>query len=83
MYSRRILSWSLSKSRTTELTCDALTYALRKRGYSRDVVSHTHRGIEYTGASFQKLLDEFGFKHSVNRPGHCTENAHMESFFMV
>jgi putative transposase len=81
IYSRRILGWSLSTSRTTELTCAALTYALRKRGYPRGVVFHTDRGIEYTGANFQKLLDEFGFKHSVNRPGCCTDNAHMESFF--
>jgi len=81
LYSRRIIGWSLSSTRTTELTCSALTYALRKRRYPTDIVFHTDRGIEYMGANFQKLLNQQSFKHSVNRPGHCTDNAHMESFY--
>jgi len=81
LYSRRIIGWSLSATRTMELTCSALTYALRKRGYPTDIVFHTDRGIEYMGADFQQLLSRQSFRHSVNRPGHCTDNAHMESFY--
>lgn len=80
-YSRRILGWSLSSTRTTELTRAALTYALKKRGYPKGVVFHTDRGIEYTGAAFQALLKQWDFKHSLNRPGYCTDNAFMESFY--
>lgn len=32
-YSRRIIGWSFSRRKTTELTENALTYALKKRGY--------------------------------------------------
>ena len=81
LYSRRIIGWSLSATRTTELTCAALTYALRKRGYPTEVIFHTDRGIEYMGSGFQRLLNQQQFKHSVNRPKHCTDNAHMESFY--
>jgi len=81
LYSRRILGWSLSGTRTTELTGAAMNYALKKRGYPRGVLFHTDRGIEYAGHEFQKLLHKYEFKHSVNRPGHCTDNAFMESFF--
>jgi transposase InsO family protein len=81
LYSRRILGWSLSSSRTTALTRTALSYALKKRNYPRGIMFHTDRGIEYTGGEFQSLLKEYDFKHSVNRPGHCTDNAFMESFF--
>ena len=81
VYSRRIIGWSLSASRTMELTCAALRYALRKRGYPKGVIFHTDRGVEYTGDDFQQLLKQQGFRHSVNRPGHCTDNAHMESFY--
>lgn len=81
LYSRRIVGWSLSERRTTELTCTAMKYALRKRDYPEDIVLHTDRGIEYTGLVFQALLQDYGIKHSVNRPGYCTDNAHMESFF--
>lgn len=33
------------------------------------------------GSEFQQLLQANGFRHSVNRPGKCTDNARMESFF--
>jgi len=80
-YSRRIVGWSLSSTRTTRLTRDALGYALKKRGYPRGVIFHTDRGIEFTGFRFQSLLLAYDFKHSVNRPGCCTDNAFMESFY--
>jgi putative transposase len=81
LYSRRILGWSLSATRTTKLTTDALGHALKKRQYPKGIVFHTDRGIEYTGGNFQALLKKHDFKHSLNRPGHCTDNAFMESFF--
>ncbi len=81
LYSRRILGWSLSSTRTTELTRAAMNYALKKRGYPRGLMLHTDRGVEYGGKEFQKLLKEYEIKHSLNRPGHCTDNAFMESFF--
>jgi len=81
LYSRRIIGWSLSATRTAELTCAALSYALRKRRYPTGVVFHTDRGIEYKATNFQDMLKKQEFSHSVNRPGHCTDNAHMESFY--
>jgi transposase InsO family protein len=60
LYSRRILGWSLSSTRTTELTRAAMTYALKKRNYPQGILFHTDRGIEYTGGEFQKLLKENG-----------------------
>ncbi len=81
LYSRRILGWSLSTTRTTELTRAAMTYALKKRGNPKGVLLHTDRGAEYLGNEFQKMLLKNEFRHSLNRPGHCTDNAFMESFF--
>lgn len=80
-YSRRLLGWSLSSTRTTDLTIRTLSYALKKRNYPKGVVFHTDRGIEYRGSAFQKLLKSYDFKHSMNRPGQCTDNAFMESFY--
>ena len=80
-YSRRILGWSLSDTRTTALTESAMGYALRKRQPAPGLIFHTDRGIEYMGGKFQKLLRTHGIRHSVNRPGKCTDNARMESFF--
>lgn len=80
-HSRRILGWSLSKTRTIDLTVTALKYALRKNRNTKDLILHTDRGVEFTGHKFQDELASVGIKHSVNRPGYCTDNAYMESFY--
>lgn len=80
-HSRRILGWSLGKDRTVNLTLRALRYALKDRTPEMDMIFHTDRGIEYTAYRFRDELIKYGMRHSVNRPGYCTDNAHMESFF--
>lgn len=81
LYSRRILAWSLSSTRTTELTKGVLLKALKRRGYPNGLVFHSDRGIEYTALDYRGLLKEHGVRQSFNRPGICTDNAFMESFF--
>lgn len=81
LYSRRILAWSLSSTRTTELTEGVLAKALKRRGYPAGLVFHSDRGIEYTALEYRRLLKKHSIRQSFNRPGHCTDNAHMESFF--
>lgn len=81
VYSRRILGWSLGKNRTTDLTITALRYSLRSRGGSGVELFHTDRGIEYTAFRFKRELKKHSIRSSYNRPGLCTDNAHMESFF--
>ena len=76
-HSRLIIGWSIAHQRSTELTEKALGYALKKRGYPKGVVFHTDRGIEYTNHRFQSVLKKHEMRHSVNRPGHCTDNAYM------
>jgi transposase InsO family protein len=63
----------MARYRTTELTLAALSYALKGRRFGR--------GIEYTAHRFKAALQKVGFVQSFNRPGVCTDNAHVESFF--
>ena len=81
VYSRRILGWSLNTTRTTALTLSALRYALKGRIPEKDMIFHTDRGIEFAAFRFRDKLQKHGIRASINRPGHCTDNAHMESFF--
>jgi transposase InsO family protein len=81
VYSRRIIGWSLSSERTTDLTLNALSHALKGRKLENGMIFHTDRGIEYTAYRFRDELKKHGIRHSVNRPGICTDNAYMESFF--
>lgn len=81
LYSRRILAWSLSRTRTTDLTAGIFIKALKRRNYPQGLMFHSDRGIEYTAFDYRKLLKAHGVRQSFNRPGHCTDNAYMESFF--
>jgi transposase InsO family protein len=81
LYSRRIVGWSLDTKRTTEVTRRTLLNAIRKRGATKGLMLHTDRGVEYRGTEYQKELRIRGIVHSLSRPGKCTDNAHMESFF--
>lgn len=76
-----LLVWLLSSTRTTQLTRTAMQYALKNRNYPKGVLFHTDRDIEYTGRELEKLLNQWEFKHSLNCPGHCTDNAFIELFF--
>lgn len=81
LYSRRILSWSLTHTRTTKDTAKVLNRAIRKRHPNNGLIFHTDRGIEFTGKDFRKVLKKHHMQPSVNRLGMCTDNGHMESYF--
>lgn len=81
IYSRRILGWSLSATRTTALSLAALRYAVKGRETGEQMIFHTDRGIEYTAHKYKNALIRLGMRPSLNRAGHCTDNGHMESFF--
>lgn len=76
-----ILGWSLSRDRTVNLTLNALNHALKGRRSESGMIFHTDRGIEYTAYRFRDEFKKHDIRHSVNRPGYCTDNAYMESFF--
>jgi len=81
LYSRRIVGWSLDIKRTAEVTRRTLLNAMRKRRPPEGLMLHTDRGVEYRGSEYQNELRKHGIEHSLSRPGKCTDNAHMESFF--
>ncbi len=81
-FSRRILSWKLSHERTARITCQVLKRALKASGSDGSgIIFHTDRGSEYGAEAVQKLLGSHGMIASMNRPGKCTDNGAMESFF--
>lgn len=78
---RKIPGWSVGRDRTVNLTLNALCHARKERRLEKYMIFHTDRGIEYTAYRFRDELKKHGIRHSVNRPGFCTANAHMVSFF--
>ena len=79
-YSRRIVAWTLTRHRTTRVTCGVLALALRRRHPTRRLIFHSDRGSEYMGAAFCAFVARSRLRQSasVRGPG---DNAHAESFF--
>ena len=81
VFSRRILGWSLSSSRTVGDVLPLLKRVIARRRPRPGLIFHTDRGIEFMAYAIQEELERHGLKKSYNRLGHCTDNAHMESFY--
>jgi transposase InsO family protein len=81
LFSRRIVGWTLSRNRTIEITLRALKRALVARNPKPGLLFHSDRGTEYSAYGYQDFLKANGIVSSMNRPRHCQDNAHMESFF--
>ena len=81
LFSRRVIGWAFGKNKSTELTLKALRLAIKKRQPKSNVLFHTDRGAEYRAHSVQQYLKRNNIDASMNRPGCCTDNAEVESFF--
>ena len=58
-----------------ELSVAALFQALKQRKPKLGLILHTDRGVEFRAQAMQIWLNKFGIRHSMNRPGQCTDNA--------
>lgn len=81
LYSRKIIGWSISKTRNTDMTKASLKSALRRRRPMRDTLFHTDQGTEYASELFQEALKSCGMIASMSGKGRCLDNATVESFF--
>tara|TARA_R110002051_G_scaffold325283_1_gene426801 strand:- start:988 stop:1635 length:648 start_codon:yes stop_codon:yes gene_type:complete len=81
LFSRRIISWRLHEKLNADLAKAALREAFTTRQPEAHLLFHTDRGIEFRASRTQALLNQYRVRHSMNRPGQCTDNAEVESFF--
>ena len=81
VYSRKVIGWSLGHQRTVDLTLSLLRRTIKQRRPDTGLIFHSDRGIEYASYRYEDVLNQNGIRPSMNRPGHCVDNAHVESFF--
>ena len=83
LYSRRVVGWELSGSRTVALTLSALKKAAASRQIGKGLIFHSDRGSEYGANVYQNQLRNLGIMPSMNRPGFMNDNVYVESFFQT
>lgn len=81
LYSRRVVGWSFSRKRNSELTKSALRMALSRERPGPDCLFHSDQGIEYAAHEYRDLVESGGLRRSMSRKGNPLDNAVVESFF--
>jgi transposase InsO family protein len=79
-YSRRLLAWTLGRSRDARLTRRVLEAAVRRRRPVPGLIFHSDRGSEYSAVTLRQRLASLGIRQSSAWRGPA-DNAHIESFF--
>jgi len=80
LYSRLVVGWAISERMTTDLVSNALTMALWRRHFPKNVIVHSDRGSQYCSRDYQRLLAENKLICSMSKRGDCYDNAAMESW---
>ena len=81
VYHRKIVGWSFSSKRNSELTLSALKMALREHPPKAQCLFHSDQGIEYAAHNYRDLLTQSNMRRSMSRRATPLDNAAMESFF--
>jgi transposase InsO family protein len=79
VFSRMIVGWRVSNSLHSSLALDALEQALHVRPFSRDLVHHSDRGVQYLSIRYTVRLAEAGIERSVGSVGDSYDNALAET----
>lgn len=79
---RRIVGWSISKRQTQEIVQNAFMMAVgRNPKRPENAVYHSDRGCQYTAKKTKELVEKYGFRKSMSRPGTPNDNQPIESFW--
>ncbi|MDY3286499.1 MAG: IS3 family transposase [Eubacteriales bacterium] len=81
LYSRKVVSYSVSEYIDTALIKEAFLDAFHIRGNPPSLVFHSDQGTQYTSFEFCNLLKKLGVTQSFSAPGSPHDNAVAESFF--
>jgi transposase InsO family protein len=79
VFSRAIVGWRVSRSRTADLPLDALEQAIYMRDNVRGVIHHSDQGKQYLSFGYSNRLVEEGIDPSVGSVGDAYDNALAET----
>ena len=80
LFSRKVISYELSKVNSFRLTLNAYKKAVVNRN-THPMIFHSDRGVQYTSKAFRTYLQNNDVLLSYSAAGYPYDNAVMESFF--
>jgi len=81
LYSRAVIGWSMNSRMKKSLVCNALTMALFKRRFPKEVIVHSDRGSQYCSKAYRTMINHHGLMGSMSRKGNYWDNSIAKSFF--
>ena len=81
LYSRLIIAYRISTSKSTRLTKATMSDALALRLPAAGLIFHSDQGTNYTARAYHELLVKYGIRQSFSESGRPQDNAVIESFF--
>ena len=79
---RRLVGWSIKRHQRQDIVQEAFEMAVgRNPVRPADAVYHSDRGCQYTAKKTKELIEKYGFRKSMSRPGTPSDNQPIESFW--
>lgn len=83
LYSRDIVSYTITKSPSFGLVTDMIEQAFRRIPDASNLILHSDQGWQYQMKPYQRMLKAKGIRQSMSRKGNYLDNAVMENFFGI
>lgn len=81
LYSRDIISYTISYRPTLDMVTDMLENAFEKLPKNYNLILHSDQGWHYQHKHYRKMLKEQNITQSMSRKGNCLDNSVIENFF--
>ena len=81
---RRVVGWAIERHQRQTIVQDAFLMAVgRNPKRPEDAIYHSDRGSQYTAKRTKELVEQYGFRKSMSRPGTPSDNQPIESFWQT
>lgn len=79
---RRLVGWSIKGHQRQDIVQEAFHMAVgRNPERPANAVYHSDRGCQYTAKKTKEIVEKYGFRKSMSRPGTPNDNQPIESFW--
>ena len=70
LYNREVIGYAVSRKIDAEQACQALSNAIARYGRPKTLVFHSDRGCQYSSRRYQQMLQDYGIRGSMSKPGY-------------